>query len=195
MRKQTMENFKLDEIDAYGMTGASTVLKKAKNAGFLTSVDVVSEQSDRYQEVIYSSLPYVDIFFVNEFEAEMLTGIKVTNNKGTLDISRACQAAEMILGHGVLEWVLIHSPQGVVAMNRGKERIFQPAINVPPAEIKGTVGAGDGLAAGVLYGIHENWNMHKSLLLGVKVATSNLMDITSSESIKSVDEYMPLKEI
>lgn len=183
---------RLDEINSDGLTGASTVFRKAKKAGLVTSVDIVSEQSNRYKEVVSSSLPYLDIFFSNEFEAEMLTGMDITDTDGNFDINRVYQAAEIILDKGVLEWVVIHSPQGAAAMNKKKERLFQPGIVVPSKKVKGAVGAGDALAAGVLFGLHENWNMSKSLKLGVGVAAASIMSVTATGSIKSLDECMSL---
>lgn len=182
----------LDEINSDGLTGASAVFKKAKSAGLMTSVDIVSEQSNRYKEVVSSSLPYLDIFFSNEFEAEMLTGVEITDNEGNFNVEQAYQAAEIILDRGILKWVVIHSPQGVTAMNKKKERIFQSGIMIPSEKIKGAVGAGDALAAGVLFGIHENWSMSKSLKLGVGVAAASVMGVTATGSIKSLDECMSL---
>lgn len=183
---------RLDEIGPDGLTGAATVLKKAKNAGLTTSADIVSEQSDRYKDVVVSSLPYIDILFLNEYEAEMLTDIKIDNNERNFNIEQACQAAEIILDWGVLEWVIIHAPQGVIALNKKQEYLFQSAVKVPPDKIKGSVGAGDALSAGVLYGTHEGWAMSKSLKLGVSVAAASVMAVTATGSIKSLDECMLL---
>lgn len=173
----------LDSIGSDGLSGAAEVLKKAKEAGFMTSADIVSEQSKRYKEVVSPSLPYLDILFINEFEAKKLTGIKMFDKKENFLSNCGYEAAEVLLTMGVREWVVIHFPTGAIAMDINGQRFFQPAVNIPSEMIKGTVGAGDAFAAGVLAGLHEGWGMEKSLVLGVSVAAVSLQDNTASESI------------
>ena len=84
---------------------------------------------------------------------------------------------------GVLSWVVIHFPNGALALNKEGHQILQPCIKMPRLLVKGTVGAGDAFAAGVLAGMHEGWEMKASLQLGVTVAAASLMDNTASEAI------------
>jgi sugar/nucleoside kinase (ribokinase family) len=183
---------RLDEVTEDGLTKATTVFKEAKEAGCITSADIVSEQSGRYKRIISSSLPFIDILFLNEYEAEMLTDIEMISNK-KVSLEKAYKAAAMILNKGVSEWVIIHFPEGAVARSKQGKRMFQPAINLPPDRIKGTVGAGDALAAGVLYGLHQDWILKKSLKLGVSVAAASLTDETASEGVIGWQECMKLK--
>lgn len=183
---------RLDEVTDGGLTGAARVLKSAKEAGLMTSADLVSEQSNRYQEVVGSSLPFIDLLFLNEYEAERLTGVTIAGEAGRFQAAQARKAAETILDRGVQAWVLIHAPQGVVAVSKEKEYLPQGGLKVPPEQIKGAVGAGDALAAGVLYGVHEHWEMSKSLALGVSVAAMSLREVTSTGGIKPWQECMAL---
>ncbi|MEX2409910.1 MAG: carbohydrate kinase family protein [Candidatus Paceibacterota bacterium] len=180
----------LDKERSDGLTGAAKVYKKAKEAGLITSADIVSEQSKRFKKIVSSSLQFIDLLFLNEYEATMLTDIEIFNKTFDLSLENAYQAAELILNKGILEWVVIHFPQGVIAMNKKRERIFQRGINLPSDSIKGAVGAGDAFAAGVLFGVHNNWKMEKSLELGVNVAAASLMDVTSTGSIGTSEECM-----
>lgn len=182
----------LDTIEPDGLTGAAHVLKMAKNKGLLTSVDIVSEQSNRYKEIIPPSLPYVDFLFLNEFETEMLTGVCILDEQGELTLEKGFYAAESLLNFGVLQWVIIHFSGGAIAMSKQGERIYQKGISVPIERIKGTVGAGDAFAAGVLAGIHENWSMEQCLVSGVSVAASSLQDVTSTGSIRPWKDCMKL---
>ena len=62
-----------------------------------------------------------------------------------------------------------------------------------PAEfIKGSVGAGDAFASGVLFGLHESWPIDKSLELGVCVAAASLAHPTCSEGVTSRAECLAL---
>lgn len=175
---------RLDKVDEDGLSGAAKVLKEAKSAGFTTSADIVSEQSIRYKEVIPSSLPFIDILFINELEANRLTDIETCDGQGDFLISKGFEAAEQILQMGVLNWAIIHFPKGAIASSKAGERLFQPCVRVPQSSIKGTVGAGDAFAAGVLAGFHEEWAMEECLRIGVCAAATSLLDNTASGSIR-----------
>lgn len=185
---------KLDEVDETGTTGAAHVLKKASELGFITSADLVSEDSDRFSQIVPPALPYIDYLFVNEFEAQMLTGIATSENE-QVSWDACYQAAVEILEMGVREWVIVHFPHGIVAVNKNREPIFQAGINLPSDKIVGAVGAGDAFAAGVLTGIHEGWEMTESLQLGVCAAATSLFAATSSDGILPHAECLTLTEL
>lgn len=182
----------LDRINGDGLTGAARVLKNARESGLITSADVVSEQSDRYARIIPPALKFTDILFINDFETKMLTGMEVLNDKGVFQPNEGYAAADAILKMGVHQWAIIHFPKGVLAASVNGERIFQATVCIPPSAIKGTVGAGDAFAAGVLGGIHEGLNIRDSLVLGVSAAAASLMDETASEGIKPWKECLEL---
>lgn len=174
---------KLDTVGIDGLSGAAKVLSKAKSEGLITSADIVSEQSTRYREVIPSSLPFIDILFINELEARLLTEISTFDAEGEFLTPNGFEAAESILDMGVLNWVIIHFPKGAIALNKAGEKLFQPSIRVPRENVKGSVGAGDAFAAGVLAGFHGEWGMEKCLRMGVCAAATSLLHSTASESI------------
>jgi sugar/nucleoside kinase (ribokinase family) len=182
---------KLDALEPDGRTRASKVLQKAKEQGYITSADIVSERSDRFKSVIPSSLPYIDYLFVNEFEAGMITGVETVID-GIINHERCAEAASKILEMGVNEWVLLHFPDGAIAIHKTGKTIFQPSIHLPAEKISGSVGAGDAFAAGVLMGLHNNWDMERSLILGVCAAASSLFAATSSDGILPAEECMSL---
>lgn len=182
----------LDSVDDNGQTGAARVLRRARESGLFTSADIVSEQSDRYARVIPPALKYTDILFINDFEARMLTGMDVANDQGIFQPQGGHAAADAILKMGVQEWVIIHFPKGVLAASASGERIFQETLRIPPSAIKGSVGAGDAFAAGVLGGIHEGMDFRDCLVLGVCAAAASLMDETASEGIKPWRECLQL---
>ena len=83
-----------------------------------------------------------------------------------------------------------HYAAGILSTDGGI--VWQPSVNVPAVAIAGLAGAGDALAAGVLYGIHEDWPMARSLRLGVCTAAASLYHPTCSESVRPVDECLAL---
>ncbi len=181
---------KLDELDETGMTGAANILRSAQNSGLKTSIDIVSENSDRFQKVVIPALPFVDYLFINEFETERTTGIKLEENFPELDALR--KAASMLFSYGVKEWVFIHFPLGVYALNKNGEEIIQGAVQIPKDKIKSTVGAGDAFASGVLYALHENWKIEDTLQLAVSVAATSLFDVSCSDSIVAIKECLKI---
>ena len=73
----------LDAIDQedpeHGTVGAA-LLAKARAAGMKTSIDVVSEDSDRFARIIGPALKQVDVCILNEVEGSKVTGVQVREN-------------------------------------------------------------------------------------------------------------------
>ncbi|PPL03896.1 carbohydrate kinase family protein [Parapedobacter indicus] len=187
---------RLDEIQKNERTRASLVLEKAKREGFLTSVDLVSEDSDRFTTIIPCALPYVDYLFLNEYEASRLSGIDLMEITDTVEMGNRCKNVfEVIFQMGVNEWVIIHHPDGVWASHRDGRQLFQPSLQLPQEKVVGANGAGDALAAGVLLGLHEGWNMDVCLDLGVCAAAASLSHATCSDGILSQTDCLALSEL
>jgi sugar/nucleoside kinase (ribokinase family) len=180
----------LDKIYEDGTSGASRVLKRACQSGLKTSVDLVSEDSDRFQKVVLPALPYIDYLFLNEFEATRCTGVNLISDK--LEYDSLNKAATNILDYGVREWVFIHFPKGVFAKSTSGEIIIQGSVNLPREKVMSAVGAGDALASGILYAIHEEWNITDALRLGVCSAASCLQEFSCSAGIMSHQECLKL---
>ena len=66
-------------------------------------------------------------------------------------------------------------------------------MKIPEGAIKGTAGAGDAFASGVLYGLHENWPMRDALRLGVCAAASSLFHPTCSEGVRKAAACLQLE--
>ena len=158
------------------------ILKSAKAKGIRTSIDLVSENSDRYA-LVKPCLPYTDYLIVNELEAGMLTGIE-PNNANLQSIAEALKTM------GVREKVITHKPDCAVCLS---EEGFTslPSYALPEGYIKGTTGAGDAFCAGALYGIYEGWTDRQILefasaaavmALGAADATSGLTDVQTIQT-------------
>jgi sugar/nucleoside kinase (ribokinase family) len=183
----------LDRLDLVedGLPRAAKVLRRAQAAGLLTSLDCVSEDSGRFQSIVIPVLPYVDILFSNDFEAEKLTGLSVRNGS-VVDPSAVRHAALRLLDAGVRSWVILHFPEGVYARNSSGHEEWQPSLAIPTAEIAGAAGAGDALAAGVLLGLHEDWPIGKCLGLGVAAAGASLLHATCSGGVLPIADCLAL---
>ena len=166
----------LDEPDAKFGTKAARLLAAAQSAGLKTSVDVVSEDSDRFAKIVLPVLKHVDYCILNEIEAGKTTGFKIRQLDGRLDTVALRHAAGALLQSGVRELVVIHFPEGGFARTRKGDDVWQPSLKLPEKFVAGTAGAGDAFCAGVLLGLHEGWALNKSLLTGVCAAAASLWD-------------------
>jgi sugar/nucleoside kinase (ribokinase family) len=182
----------LDEPDPKYGTRAARLLSTAQAAGIKTSVDVVSEDSDRFPKIVNPALKHVDYCILNEIEAGKTTGFKIRQGDGKLDTVALRHAAGALLQQGVRELVVIHFPEGAFARTRKGEDFWQPSIKVPGDYIAGTAGAGDAFCAGVLLGLHEGWDMPKCLLTGVCIASASLSDATCTAGVKSLNSSFAL---
>jgi len=182
----------LDEPDRRFGTRAARLLAAAQQAGVKTSVDVVSEDSDRFAKIVIPALQHVDYCILNEIEAGKTTGFKVRHADGRLDSVALRHAAGALLQKGVRELVVIHFPEGAFARTRKGEDFWQSSLQLPPKYISGTAGAGDAFCAGVLLGLHEGWPLQKCLLTGVCIASASLSDPTCTRGVKSLASSMAL---
>jgi sugar/nucleoside kinase (ribokinase family) len=183
----------LDRIYEDGTSGASRLLEKACQAGLKTSVDLVSEDSNRFKMIIHPSLPYVHYLFLNEFEAARCTGVNLQVDQPDYDALN--KAATIILEYGVREWVFIHFPKGVFAKSNTGEIIVQGAVNLPDEKIKSASGAGDALASGILFGIHEEWKIPDALKLGVCCAAYCLQELSCSKGVLPYNKCLEIGEV
>src|ERR1051326_7174748 len=182
----------LDEPDPKFGTKAARLLAAAQQAGLKTSVDVVSEDSDRFAKIVNRALKYVDYFILNEIEAGKTTGFKIRLMDGRLDTVAVRHAAGALLEQGVRELVVIHFPEGGFVRTRKGEDLWQTSLNLPEKYIKGTAGAGDAFCAGVLLGLHEGWDLGRCLQTAVCVAAASLADPTCTAGVKPLKECLAL---
>lgn len=186
----------LDTLDGMGADGrplACSVLELARRTGHVVSADVVSASADRFGRIVPPALPLLDILFVNDYEAAQTSGVAL-RHAGRLDPVAVGRAARVLLKAGVRQWVVIHFPEGAYACDAAGAGVWQPALKIPPGQIKGAAGAGDAFAAGVLYGRHEDWPMERCLLLGVAAAATSLFHPTCSEGVRPFAECLRLAE-
>lgn len=182
----------LDGLDAedpiYG-TKMAHLLKKAKDAGLETSIDIISEDSDRYQEIVIPALKYTDYCIINEIEAGRTINIDLRDSNGVLQRHLMKQAVKTIKELGVGKWVIIHAPEFSFGYD-GKQYVEVESLDINMEEIKGTVGAGDAYATGAIYGAWRGFPLDKSMKIATAAAASSLFDKTSWQSILPFPELL-----
>ena len=175
----------LDGLDAPAPDGAPfarQVLRSARASGLTTALDCVSAAGGRFQGTVTPVLPEVDVLFANEYEAGQITGTEIPGGSA-FGRQAAESGARSLVRLGVRRWAVVHFPAGACACSGDGSVIWQPSVRVPAELISCAVGAGDALAAGVLFGLHEGWPMERALELGACTAAASLLHPTSSEGV------------
>jgi len=184
----------LDGFDApdpqFGTVMAKT-LARAQEKGLKTSMDVVSENSDRFSAIVTPSLRYCDNVIINEVEASMICRLAVRQDD-VLDKEALLAVCRKLMDAGVRENVVIHAPEAACALTNEGEFVFVPSLKLPSGYIKGTVGAGDAFCAGVLYAFYRGCCVEEALLIGAGAAASSLSEINSIDGMKNLEHIRGL---
>lgn len=169
-------------ISDSGRSAVAELLDRARQVGFITAVDLVSADTSDWASIALA-LPFVDLLFVNEWEAAQLLGRSPMAD----DVATASSLREMgnaLLERGVRRAVIVHCSRGSVCVPAGEASLRRGAVLVPAEELRGTCGAGDALAAGFLLGFHRDLSWSDCLELAVCAAATCLNDLTSSARIR-----------
>lgn len=187
----------LDALDGpdevYG-TKMARLLARAQQEGIRTSVDVVSEQGDRFKELVPPALRHTDYCVINELEAQQATGIPLRGEDGVLLEKNIKPALEKLFSLGVSTWAVIHSPEGGFGLDGSGRYVHVKSLKLPPGFIISSVGAGDAFCSGVLYAAYKGMDLEKGIVLGVASATCSLSGPGAAEGMRTADEALALYE-
>jgi sugar/nucleoside kinase (ribokinase family) len=126
---------------------AASVLKAAKEAGVITSVDTVWDATGRWMELMAPLFPHTDLFLPSLSEA-----VEITGRTDPADV------AAVLMDLGVETVGLKMGPEGSY-VRRGEEAITVPAYAV---EAQDGTGAGDAFVAGFLRGHLLGWDLERT---------------------------------
>jgi sugar/nucleoside kinase (ribokinase family) len=164
-------------------SGWASVLKKARAAGLQTNMELVSIEPEKIRHTAEAFLGFLDMLVINDVEVGAIAGIETVTN-GTANFAAVHAAVERLMQRFPLQLIVVHSPLGAVAMTRAGEIAEQPSVNVPQAVIKGSNGAGDCFAAGILFGQHEGWSLKESLKLAHASAAMSLRSTATTATVE-----------
>jgi len=184
---------RMDEPDEKFGTVATRLLARFQEAGIETSIDVVSEDSDRFPRIVKPALRHTDYAILNELEAGRTTGHNL-KPAGRPDPKAIRASAQDLLDLGVRRLVCIHMPEGGYVRTKDGQEVWQPSLQLPEGYIKGAAGAGDAFCAGLLYGIHERWDLARSLRLGVCAAAMSLSRPGCTEACTNLADTLALAD-
>ena len=173
--------------------GWVAVLKKARAAGLMTNLELVSIEPSRVAALALPCLPHLDLLVVNDHEIGAVAGEKTVTSEGT-DVEACIRAMRFVLDQGSLRMVAVHFPRGALVLDRGGDLIRQASLRVPKEEIVGANGAGDAFAAGFLYGFHEGWNPAECLALAHAAAGASLRGISTTGTVETWQTCLALAQ-
>lgn len=184
---------KLEEPDARYSLKAARVLHDLQQKGYETSVDVVSEEGNRFRSILLPCLPYINYLIINEVEAGACYGIFLRDKEGNILLDRVKKVSARLMEEGVNTLCCIHFPEGGYALHRTGEDYYCPSYQIEIDEIVSTVGAGDAFCAGMLYAMHEGMGLRDALFFANASARFNLSHATccgGAPLLKEIVEFI-----
>lgn len=168
------------------------LLARARSLGFESNMEMAPLDPLRARELVTPCLPHLTSLIINESEAGALLGLaaKIEGVDTPLDWEFLESMAVALMSLGIAKCAVIHTPAGVVAADSTGSTWRQGSVEVPDSDIKGTTGAGDAFAAGVLYGLHQNWKMSRCLRLGVATAAQIVQSHFTSIGVKPTEQTL-----
>ena len=182
----------LDQPDAEYGSKMARLLCHAKQHGLKTSIDVVSETSDRFARLEPPALKYTDYCVINEYEAQQTTGVPLRDADDRLIVENLPRALEAMKAMGVSTWAVIHCPEGGYGLDEHGRYVSLPSLKLPEGYIQGSVGAGDAFCAGVLLGAEDGASLEDAINLGIAAAAAALSMPGATEGMRSKAETLAL---
>jgi len=182
----------MDSADSECGTVLAKTLREAQKRGIKTSIDVVSEDSDRFREIVPAALRYCNYAILNEIEGGRTVGISPRQSDGTLIWENLPLICSALIDLGVSDCVILHSPEMGIWMDSKKEWIGVRSLNLPNGFIKGSVGAGDAFCAGTLYGLYNGLPPDDMLRLANSAAAGCLSSEDSTGGVGALDDMLKL---
>ena len=182
----------LDQEDAEYGSKMARLLHHAQQRGIKTSIDVVSEASDRFNRLVVPALKYTDYCIINEIEASQTTGIPLRDENDGLIRENIPKVLKRMKELGVSTWAVIHCPEGGFGIDENDNYVERESLHLPEGYIKGSVGAGDAFCAGVLCGAEKGEKLESAIELGIASAAASLSEANATDGMRSEAEVRRL---
>ena len=175
----------LDETTEDGSTNAAKVLQRARAAGLVTCVDLVSMKHPRFREIVTSAAPHIDYLIANEIEAAFASGHEPAT--GAREVTAMARALRHL---NVKQAVVVHSVERVVWVGADGSEFVVEIPPLHPDEIASNLGAGDAFCAGLIYGIHQELTAHEAIEIAISTAKVSLKGLTATSAITPLSSLM-----
>jgi sugar/nucleoside kinase (ribokinase family) len=161
-----------------GIDGQPTaeILKRAREAGVITFLDTVWDDTGRWMALLEPSLPYIDYFIPSLPEAREITGHDSPE-----------KVAQDLLDHGVGTVALKMGPDGCFVKSADHASLQLPAYDV---EVVDATGAGDAFAAGFIAGIWQGWSLDKTARFASAVGAMCVTGVGAAGCVSSLEDTL-----
>jgi sugar/nucleoside kinase (ribokinase family) len=158
-----------------GMDGEpmARILKRAREAGMVTSLDVVWDATGKWMKTLGPCLEHLDFFMPSISEAQAITGRENTEQVAAALRDAGVRTVALKLGE---EGCYVSGPDGAFSA---------PCFRV--RAVDGT-GSGDAFDAGLLCGILRGWDLEKSARFGCAVGALCVTDVGATAGVKSMEQ-------
>lgn len=173
--------------------GWVAILKKARAEGLKTNMEVMSVSRAELRDLMLPCLPHLDYLIVNDYEIGALADIETIHEDRTL-VGRVVDAARATLARGAMQLIVVHFPEGAVAVDRSGAVHAQSSTQFPRDEIKGTNGAGDAFAAGFFCGLHRDRPLTECLSYAHASAAASLRSVDTYSAMEPIEACLELAE-
>jgi sugar/nucleoside kinase (ribokinase family) len=174
--------------------GWVAVLKAAKRAGLMTNLEMMTTSAERLAELCRPCLPHLDFLIVNDFEIGALAGVPTRRADKSTDVAAVRRAIAAALELGPMRFVVAHFPEAAVAGGRDGTWASLGSVAIPASAVAGVNGAGDAFAAGMIYGLHEDWPIADCLRLAHATAAASMRAVSTTEGLVPVAECLALAD-
>lgn len=181
----------LDEPWRDSPNGWAAVLQKARAAGLKTNMEVMSVSRSELRGLISPCLPLLDFLIVNDYEIGAMAEV-TTIVDGRTSTGRVIEAAHATLARGAMELVVVHFPEGAIAVDRTGAVHIQPSTKFPKDKIKGANGAGDAFAAGFFCGMHRGKPVQDCLAYAHAAAAASLRSVDTYGAMETIEDCLEL---
>jgi sugar/nucleoside kinase (ribokinase family) len=172
--------------------GWVAVLRKARAAGLAVNLELMTTAVERLAELGRPCLPHLNWLIVNDYEIGALAGLETRWADGSTDPAAVARAIDATLAIGAMDWVAVHFPDGALVGGRDGSRLSLGSVALPASAIVGANGAGDAFAAGMLYGLHQQWPILKCVELGHASAAASMRVMSTTAGVATVAECLAL---
>jgi sugar/nucleoside kinase (ribokinase family) len=151
---------------------AGEVVAGARKAGLTVSMDTGWDARGKWLEVAGPCLPSLDLLFVNEQEAEMLSGH-----------AEPVKAAQFFIDRGAGAVVVKLGAEGSLIYEKGSE------VHVPAFEVKAvdSTGAGDCFAGAFLAGLHHGMDAEGAARLANAAGALSVSKLGAVSGLRDFD--------
>jgi sugar/nucleoside kinase (ribokinase family) len=162
-----------DSMRGLGRDGAAQILRRARDGGATTSMDILSEGSPKLLSILKPCLPLVDWFMPNADQACKLTDSRTPD-----------EAASRLLDLGVGGVVLTMGGDGSL-LTTARERMHLAAHEIAVVD---TSGCGDAYCAGFIRALRLGWPLAECMRLGNAAAALVAQGLGSDAGIRDLDD-------